>query len=289
MSNCNQNTADLKALETELQQIISNAAGTFAISVYAPLPEPIQLGINENKVFHAASTMKVPVMCELFRRAATGEYSLDDSIEISNSFNSIFDGSIYSLDKERDTDREIYDLIGTKQTLRWLNHRMIVKSSNLATNILIDHVLGGGNSIRESLTAQGITESKVLRGVEDMKAYEAGLNNTTTAAAYTDVFRLIMENKTFTDGQRTEMTGILLGQEHKTMLPPKLPEEIKMAHKTGSIQQHRHDGGIVFITDDQWYIVSVLSSDLENEKAGENTIAELSRAVYQYFAKKIKP
>jgi beta-lactamase class A len=289
MSNCSQKPLDLKALEQELLQMIAKADGTFAISVYAPSVEPIYLGINDNMVFHAASTMKVPVMCELFRRAATGEYSLEDSIEIINAFQSIFDGSSYTLDKTRDTDKEIYDLIGTKQTLRWLNHRMIVKSSNLATNIIIDHVLGGGSSIRLKLKALGVLDSKVLRGVEDMKAYEAGLNNTTTAAAYTAVFRLIMENETFSEKQRQEMIDILLGQEHKTMLPARLPDNIKMAHKTGSIQKHRHDGGIVFIADDQWYIISVLSSDLEDETAGENTIAELSQAVYRYFAKKIKP
>ncbi|MCC5929560.1 MAG: serine hydrolase [Cyclobacteriaceae bacterium] len=288
MSNCSQKPHDLIALELELKQVIAKTDGTIAISVYAPSTEPLYVGINDNKVFHAASTMKVPVMCELFRRAATGEYSMDDSLEVSNSFQSIFDGSSYTLERERDSDQEIYDLIGTRQTLRWLNHRMIVKSSNLATNIIIDQVLGGGNAIRQNLAEHGILDSKVLRGVEDMKAWEAGLNNTTTAAAYTAIFQLIMENETFSEEQRQEMIDILLGQEHKTMLPARLPENVKMAHKTGSIEKHRHDGGIVFLTDEQWYIITILSSDLEDEKAGEGTIAELSHAVYLYFTQLYK-
>src|SRR6185436_13409934 len=90
--------------------------------------------------FHAASTMKTPVLIELYRQVSNGKFSLNDSIEIKNSFHSIVDSSEYMLDSADDSEFDLYKQIGEKKTISELAYKMIILSSNLATNLLIELV-----------------------------------------------------------------------------------------------------------------------------------------------------
>src|SRR5215472_4568232 len=87
--------------------------------------------VDANTRFHAASTMKVPVMIQLFRDRDAGSLTLDDSVPITNDFRSIVDGSPYRLDKADDSDSTLYDLVGRKRTIRQLVELMETVSSNL--------------------------------------------------------------------------------------------------------------------------------------------------------------
>ena len=71
--------------------------------------------INEKMIFHAASTMKTPVMIEIFKQAAENKFNLDDSIEVKNEFKSIVDGSTYSMDISDDSGEELYNFIGKRK------------------------------------------------------------------------------------------------------------------------------------------------------------------------------
>ncbi|HWR33956.1 MAG TPA: serine hydrolase, partial [Chitinophagaceae bacterium] len=135
--------------------------------------------INEKDDFHAASTMKVPVLIELYRQASKGKFSLRDSLEIKNLFHSIVDGSEFRLDSSDDSEFQLYREIGQKRTIASLAYNMIILSSNLATNLLIEFVKPG--NVMKTMKVIGANDIKVLRGVEDGKAFEKGLNNTTTA------------------------------------------------------------------------------------------------------------
>src|SRR5262249_54051723 len=137
------------------------------------------LFVNADDSFHAASTMKVPVMIELFRRVDSHALTLDQRILLINQFGSIVDGSPYTLDPGSDSDSSAYTLTGTRVAVRDLLDRMITKSSNLATNALIELVTA--SSANATARALGATNIRVLRGVEDGKAFQANLNNTTTA------------------------------------------------------------------------------------------------------------
>src|SRR6185503_11361094 len=137
------------------------------------------LYLNADDSFHAASTMKVPVMIELFRRIDVGALRLDQGILLVNQFGSIVDGSPYSLDAGDDSDSSAYKLTGTRVPLKELIDRMITRSSNLATNALIELVRA--SNANETAHMLGARNIRVLRGVEDGKAFRAGMNNTTTA------------------------------------------------------------------------------------------------------------
>jgi len=194
--------------------------------------------------FHAASTMKIPVLIELARRVDAGEFAWTDSLPVRNRFRSIVDGSPYSLDPGDDSDSSAYALVGHRASVRDLAHRMIARSSNLATNLLIEDL----DPARVNRTAHqlGADSIEVRRGVEDLKAYEQGLNNTTTARDLGRLLAAIAAGRAASPGSTGEMLRILRAQEFNDGIPAGLPPGYTVAHKTGEITRIAHDAAIVY-------------------------------------------
>jgi beta-lactamase class A len=228
---------------------------------------------------HAASTMKVPVMFELYRRAAEGSVSLDDSVTIRNGFRSIADGSAFSLSPEDDSDPELYSLVGRRLPLRELIRRMITRSSNLATNLLIE--IADPDSVERSQTRVGASEMKVLRGVEDGPAYERGMNNTTTAYGLMKSLEAVAASPLVPPDGREEMLRILRQQEFSEMIPAGLPPGTPVGNKTGWITGIQHDGAIVLPPGRAPYVLVVLTRGFQDRDAAAATGREISRAVWE--------
>jgi beta-lactamase class A len=131
-----QSTDELKRYITEE---LSRQPGVFAVA-FKDLTTGEEILINEHELFHAASTMKTPVMVEVYKQVAEGKFSLKDSILIKNEFVSIFDGSTFSISPTVDSDTLLYKEIGKKRTVYSLMSDMIIVSSNLATNLIIELV-----------------------------------------------------------------------------------------------------------------------------------------------------
>lgn len=274
----------LSQTKTEIEKIItSSGAETVAVAVY-DLRSRQTLFINERENFHAASTMKLPVMMELFRQAQQKKFKLDDTITIKNNFASIVDGSAYTLSPNDDSDTEIYKMMGQPMTIRALIERMITRSSNLATNILIEKA--GAQNVMQLMKNLGANDIQVRRGVEDNKAFRAGLNNTTTAQDLMILLEALTEKKFLTAAARAEMIAILSRQEFNEGIPAQLPTGTKVAHKTGSITKINHDAGIVFPLHSQPYVIVILTRGLVDEKQAHNLIATISAQVFQALVKK---
>ncbi len=274
----------LSQTKAEINKLIATSgAETVAVAVY-DLRSKQALLINERETFHAASTMKLPVMMELFRLAEQKKFKLDDELIIKNNFASIADGSAYTLSPTDDSDAEIYEKIGQPLTIRTLMERMITRSSNLATNILIEKA--GAQNVMQLMKNLGAHDMQVRRGVEDNKAFRAGLNNTTTAQDLMILLRALIEKKFLTVTARQEMIAILSNQEFNEGIPAQLPAGTKVAHKTGSITKINHDAGIVFPQKSQPYIIVVLTRGLADEKQAHNLIATISAQIFQSIVKK---
>lgn len=239
-----------------------------------------QLLHRATETFHAASTMKTPVMIEVFRQAAAGKFRLTDSITVYNEFRSIVDNSTYALPVDTDSEGDLYARIGTKLTWYDLVYRMITESSNLATNILIDRV--GAKNIMKTMKSLGLKDIQVLRGVEDTKAFEKGLNNTTTAYDLMLLFKQLAEGKAVSPASSEAMIAILKDQHFRSMIPARLPKDVRVAHKTGSIAGIRHDSGIVYLPDGRAYVLVLLSGELEDSDA-RDALAAMSRVFYDYM------
>jgi beta-lactamase class A len=233
---------------------------------------------NEHVTMHAASTMKVPVMFGIFEAVTRGELRLDQPVRVKNDFVSIFDGSHYALEAREDSDPQLYEMIGRELPLEELVRRMIDRSSNLATNIVIEFI--GAPRIMELMKSIGANDIRVLRGVEDDKAYHAGMNNTTTAFDLMLIFRALGEGTVISREASDKMIAILLAQEHNDGIPAGLPPGTRVAHKTGWITEITHDAGIVFRPDGSKYVLVVLTRGFKKEKEAKRVQARIARATW---------
>lgn len=272
-----------KELLQKIQARLAKEKGEFALA-FMDLQTGEQLFLNERVTYHAASTMKTPVMVEVFKQVANGKLSLDDSILVKNEFKSIVDGSYYRLDPADDSQFELYKKVGTKVTLAELVYEMIILSSNLATNMVIEMV--DAKKVTQTMRDMGAKDIQVLRGVEDGKAFAQGLNNRVTAYDLMLLFAALAEGKLVDQKSCKEMIRILLDQQHNTLIPAYLPKEVKVAHKTGSITGVHHDSGIVFLPDERKYLLVMLSSKLEDSDAATEAMARVSEMIYQYMMAK---
>jgi beta-lactamase class A len=234
---------------------------------------------NEDEIFHAASTMKVPVMMALFQAVDAGELRLSEPIAVRNRFQSIVDGSPFALDPKEDGDSDLYQADGGHRPLEELIRRMIVRSSNLATNLLIDKI--GASRATDLMRSLGAYRIQVLRGVEDGKAFEAGLNNKVTAKDLEIAMTALAKGATFSPASNEKMLEILKAQEFNEKIPAYLPQGTPIAHKTGDITGIHHDAAIVYPPGGAPYVLVVLTHGYQEEKQANQVIAEISRIVWQ--------
>jgi beta-lactamase class A len=264
------------SLGRQLRAEIAKSKAEVAIAVRT-LDGKVEVLIDPDKQFHAASTMKVPVMIELFRQAHAGMLKLDEPLTIRNEFKSIVDGSPYKLSEGDDSDKAIYDALGKTMSLRQLCEAMITLSSNFATNLLIDRL--GVEHIRNTVTRLGGDGVQVLRGVEDQKAFDQGLNNSTTARGLMVLFEKIAGGTAVAAEADREMIEILKRQKFNDAIPSGLPKGLKVAHKTGNITRIHHDAGIVYAK--RPYAVVLLVRGIRSQKESGALMARLSKLIYK--------
>ena len=263
-----------------VQARIAEEPGAQVGLAYVDLASGDTLFLNADTSFHAASTMKVPVMIELFRRANTGSFRMNQGLLLVNQFASIVDGSLYGLDSSSDSDSTLYHRIGERVRVDTLLRLMITRSSNFATNTLI--TLVGADAVTRTMRSLGAQRIQVLRGVEDGKAFEKGLNNTTTARDLGLILRAIEEGRAASAGATREMLGILQAQEFNEKIPAGLPPGTRVAHKTGEITAVSHDAAIVYPPGRRPYVLVVLTRGIPDGSKSSKLIADISALVYAH-------
>jgi beta-lactamase class A len=222
--------------------------------------------------------MKVPVMIELFRQAHAGTLGLDDPLPIRNDFHSIVDGSSYALTEGDAADREVFAALGRTLPLRRLCEEMITVSSNFAANLLIEKL--GVDNIRRTVTSLGADGMQVLRGVEDQKAFDKGLNNTTTARALLVMLQRLAQGRAVDREADAEMVRVLARQKvSPDAIPAGVPTGVVVAHKTGNITRIHHDAALVYAQ--RPYVLVVLVRGIDDLQKSTALIAALSKAIYE--------
>jgi beta-lactamase class A len=232
---------------------------------------------HEDEAFHAASTMKIPVMIELFHQARQARLKLDDALLVKNQFHSLADGSFYTLDPADDSETDLYQAAGKTRTLRQLCELMITASSNLATNLLIARL--GVDNIRATVHSLDADGMNVLRGVEDNKAFQKGLNNTTTARGLELLLEAIAHGEAVDQESSRQMMEILERQRFNEGIPAGLPPGTRVAHKTGEITKIHHDAAIVFAP--KPFVLVILVRGLADTKDSAALMADITRQLYQ--------
>ena len=261
-----------------LSRISRDSGATVAVFLSDPV-STFLVAVEPDRRFHAASTMKLPVLIKLGRRIDARQMRWTDSLPVTNQFASIVDGSPYSLDASGDSDSTVYQAIGGRLSLRQLATRMIVRSSNLATNLLIERL--DATRVTATIRRLGADSMLVLRGVEDGKAYERGLNNTTTARDLATLLLALSAGKAVRRSTTQELLGILEAQEFNDGIPGGLPPGTRVAHKTGNITATWHDAALIYpAAGEQPYALVVLSRGVREESRGKALQADIARLAH---------
>lgn len=239
--------------------------------------------LHGDRWFHAASTIKVPVLVALMGAVDCGDLPLDARVHVRNRFLSVSDREPFRVGSERDANADVHQQIGRVMRLEKLAFHMITTSSNLATNLLIELV--GLERLQELLDELEVSGIELRRGVEDESAFEQGINNRVTANGMLELLRLIEEGRAFSVPASAKALEIMHEQEFRSGIPAGLPDHARVAHKTGEISTVAHDCGIVYPRDRKPYAIVVLTEwDPKETGKRSETIARISKTVYEHLA-----
>jgi beta-lactamase class A len=266
------------SLHARVAERVARIPGATVGVYFKDLRNGAELALNADSMFHAASTMKVPVMIEYFRGVDAGRFSPGSTISLENRFASIVDGSPYSLDAGDDSDSSLYARIGQQVALIELVERMITRSSNLATNAMIGIV--GAERANATAHALGARTIRVLRGVEDGKAFKAGLNNSTSARDLGALFESIGRGTAASEKSTKAMLAILERQEFNDEIPAGLPPGTRVAHKTGWITGVLNDAALVYPPGREPFVLVVLTRDIPDQKDARALIQDIARLIW---------
>jgi beta-lactamase class A len=260
---------------------IGEEAGAEAVAVAVhDFEHGLAWSLNGDRWFHAASTIKVPVLLGVYDAIEEGLLEPFSRIHVRNWFLSAADDRPFRVAADRDANADVHAAIGRMMTVHDLASHMIVTSSNLATNLLLEVV--GVERINATLERLGLTGIELRRGVEDEAAWEQGMNNRITADGLMQALRLIEERQAISAEACDGMLEILHRQRFRSGIPAGLPDDVRVANKTGEMSTVAHDGGIVYRDGRAPYVVVILTEWSDQDTGRKKTIASISRAVYDY-------
>ena len=271
-----------RALRSEIEVIEKDScAEAIAVAVH-DLATGFEFRYRPDRWFHAASTIKVPILLGAFAAIDRGELLPHSRVHVRNRFLSIVENIPFRVESDRDANSAVHSAIGKMMRVDELAYHMITTSSNLATNLLLG-VIGSdavNQTLRELDVEQGI---ELRRGVEDELAFEKGINNRVTADGLLRILVLLAEGKAFSPALSRRMMDILHGQEFNQGIPARLPKGARVAHKTGEISTVAHDAGVVYLPKRKPYVVVILTEWDQATSGRSRTIAAISHAIYEFL------
>ena len=271
-----------RALETEIKEI-EKKSGAQAIAVALhDLETGLELRYHADRWFHAASTIKVPILLGAFAAIDRGDLLPHSRVHVRNRFLSCVEDIPFRVESGRDSNSAVHNAIGKMMRVDELAYHMITTSSNLATNLLLG-VMGSeavNGTLRQLKVEKGI---ELRRGVEDELAFEKGINNRVTADGLLRILVLLAQGKAFSPALSRRMMDILHGQEFNQGIPALLPKGARVAHKTGEISTVAHDAGVIYLPKRKPYVLVILTEWGPAASGRSRTIAAISHAIYEFL------
>ncbi len=253
----------LSHLSTYLRAMARHAPGMVALDVI-DLASGYSTGYDASESMPAASTIKIPVMVEVFHQLQVGRFDLNRRITLRGS------------DKDWGSGELCDARAGKSYPVSELLDKMIDISDNTATNMLIRLV--GRRNINSSMYALGLQHTVLAN---DIRTEGYGIRYDLRSSPH-DLARLLakMAHQSLIDEwSSTQMLAILSGQEHNTLIPEPLPPGLPIAHKTGTLHDTLNDVGIVY-ADNAPYVIAVMTTDLQSLSSGRRFIRGISKLTY---------
>ncbi|HVF72139.1 MAG TPA: serine hydrolase [Chthoniobacterales bacterium] len=266
-----------KTLKDACERVMGDSKAVAYAVALLDYEDGFRFAINGDRAFHAASTIKVALLLAIGKAVDEGVIRTTDTLHVRNRFLSAVDDTPYRIDAESDGYPPLHRLVGRTAKVSDLTEWMIVSSSNLATNLLLDYVTV--EYAREVLRRAGVNGVELRRGVDDTRAHEQRFNNETSAAGLLELFATLRGD--FLSKQSRDLViNILLQQRFNSMIPAPLPAHASVAHKTGEISTACHDAGIVYLPEREPYILVVLTEVPAESNGRRETVAKISEAVF---------
>ncbi len=269
-----------RALRHQIEEI-EKESGAKAIAVALHDSETgFELRYHADRWFHAASTIKVPILLGVFAAIDRGELLPHSRVHVRKRFLSVVENIPFRVESGRDSNSAVHNAIGKMMRVDELAYHMITTSSNLATNLLLGVI--GPESVTETLKQLHVEEGIDLkRGVEDELAFEKRINNMVTANGLLRILVMLSEGKAFSPALSRRMMDILHGQEFNQGIPARLPKAARVAHKTGEISTVAHDAGVVYLPKRKPYSLVILTEWDPSASGRSRTIAAISHTIFE--------
>jgi len=274
--------ARAEALRAEIEKV-EKESGAKAIAVALhDLETGFDLRYKEDRWFHAASTIKVPILLGAFAAIDRGELLPHSRVHIRNRFLSVVEDIPFRVESDRDANSAVHNAIGKMMRVDELAYHMITTSSNLATNLLLGVI--GTDTVNQTLRELDVDEGiELRRGVEDELAFEKDINNRVTAEGLLRILVMLAQGKAFSPALSRRMMDILHGQEFNQGIPARLPKGARVAHKTGEISTVAHDAGVIYLPKRKPYVLVILTEWDASTTGRSRTIAAISHAIYEFL------
>jgi len=254
----------IAALQSQLSIFATHAPGSIALAV-EDLTTGMTTGVNANEEMPAASTIKIPVMVELFRQMERGTFDLNTRLTLRGG------------DKDDGSGDLCYARSGNTYPVSQLLSLMIDDSDNTATNMLIRLV--GRQEINHTMRRFGLTHTRLTDFVRSEGPIRFALRS--SPSDMTHLLTAMAKHRLIDEWSSRQMIAVLTAQHINTLLPVPLPAGTTIAHKTGSLHDTLNDVGIVYPAEaDDSYVIAVMTTDLSNLESGRRFIRGVSSMAY---------
>lgn len=223
------------------------------------------LDIKGDRVFPAASTIKLPILMAFFQDLDAGKVKLDETLVMRNDL--ITNGSGEMQD----------DPVGSRYSVRETVTKMITISDNTATNMIIDR-LGGIAKLNERFRSWGLKDTRIRNWLADLSG-----TNTTSSKDMVRLLALVTKENLLSPSSREQALDILRRTVTRTLLPAGLGSGADIAHKTGDIGFLIGDAGLITMPSGKRYLAGIFVKRPYNDTRGRDFIRQVSRLVYNYL------
>ncbi len=254
-------------LRAQIEKIAEELNGVMGVAI-RDLSTGEEILINENLVFPTGSSIKIPILIELYRQAAEGRFKLEDRKLIERK-EMVAGSGVIQLFTDRTSQLSLADL----------GILMIAVSDNTATNILIDQV--GMSGVNSMLDRHGLSGIRLRRKMIDRAASARGDENTATPY---EAMRLMekLDRGEIVNRAISEQVLTTLKIRKNSAIPSLIPPSVTIANKPGGIEGASCDWAIVYVPN-RPFAIAVMTTWLGQN--AQNSIAEIAKLAYDHFAK----
>ena len=238
---------------------------------FIDIESDLELNYDGEKSFESASLMKLIVIAELYRRAQVGEVELDTRLTLESQHLVGGSGDLKEIEP------------GMSFEVRDLAERMISQSDNTATQMLTDFLTK--ETLNANLKNFGLTGTSIQRDIYDFSVIQDGKDNVTTSR---DIATLLEQIAREELAGSQEIHSILERQERNDMIGSGMPDNLRVAHKTGELNGILHDVGIVYASEGP-YVLALLSDKVTDKERAVKAWRDLSLEILEIYQDKSLP